>query len=469
MARIVVVGGGIVGLGASLMLARDGHQVTVLERDPAPPPDPEGAWEGWERRGVNQFRLLHFFQPRYRELMDANVPDVVAALLDAGALVVNPLRDAPAEVTGGFREGDERHDAVTARRPVAEAAIAQIVAGTDDLEVRRGIGVVGLLTGDATTAGVPHVVGVHTDTGEDVRADLVVDAAGRRSMLPAWLADIGAQPPVEDRADCGFVYYGRHFRSDDGSVPMAFGPLLQEYGTVSVLTLPADNGTWGVGLIASAKDKSMRALKNLDVWTNVVRSMPLCAHWLDGEPLDDQVSVMAKIEDRHRSFVLDGHPVATGVVALADSWACTNPSVGRGISIGSIHAVGLRDLLHDMPPDPVALQQQWHDVTIATAEPWYRSTLAFDEGRLAEIEALLEGRPFEPTPEFEIGQALRTAAGKDPEMLRAVLDLAGVLALPEQVLGRPGVFERVVELGSGWRDEQPPGPGRDELVALAAS
>ena len=467
MARIIVVGGGIVGLGASLLLARDGHQVTVLERDPAPPTDPDVAWEGWERRGVNQFRLLHFFQPRYRELMDANAPDVVAAFLDAGALLVNPLRDAPAEFTGGFREGDERHDAVTARRPVAEAAIARIVAATDNLEVRRGVGVVGLLTGDGTP-GVPQVVGVRTDAGEDVPADLVVDAAGRRSTLPIWLTDAGAQPPAEDRADCGFVYYGRHFRSTDGSVPMAFGPLLQEYGTVSILTLPADNGTWGIGMIASAKDKAMRSLKNVDVWTNVVKSLPLCAHWLEGEPLDDQISVMAKIEDRHRSFVVDGRPVATGVVALADSWACTNPSVGRGISIGTIHAVGLRDLLHDIPADPVQLQQQWHEVTMATAEPWYRSTLAFDEGRLTEIDALLEGRTPESTPGFEMGKALGVAAGKDPEILRGILEIAGVLALPDEVLDRPGVFERVVELGSGWRDEQLPGPSRDELIALVS-
>jgi hypothetical protein len=251
-------------------------------------------------------------------------------------------------------------------------------------------------------------------------------------------------------------------------VPIAFGPLLQDYGTVSVLTLPADNGTWGVGIIASAKDKAMRALKDLAVWTNVVKSLPLCAHWLDGDPLDDHIAVMAKIEDRHRSFVLDGRPVATGVVALADSWACTNPSVGRGISIGTMHAVGLRDLLHDMPHDPVELQQKWHGVTLATAEPWYRSTLAFDEGRLAEVDALLEERQLEPTPAFEIGKALGVAAGKDPEMLRALLDLAGVLALPEEVFGRPGVLERAIELGSGWRDEQLPGPSRDELLTLAA-
>ena len=41
---VVVIGGGVVGMCGALLLGRDGHDVTVLERDPAPPPDPEAAW-----------------------------------------------------------------------------------------------------------------------------------------------------------------------------------------------------------------------------------------------------------------------------------------------------------------------------------------------------------------------------------------------------------------------------------------
>ena len=120
------------------MLARDGHEVTVLERDAAPPPDPEDAWNGWERKGVNQFRLLHYFAPRFRGVMEANAPEIVRALEDAGALRTNPFREIPAEITGGFQEADARYDAVTARRPIAEAAIASVVAGNENITVRRG-------------------------------------------------------------------------------------------------------------------------------------------------------------------------------------------------------------------------------------------------------------------------------------------------------------------------------------------
>ena len=64
--RIVFIGGGIAGLCGAMLLARDGHQVTVLERDAAPAGPPSTAWDGWQRRGVGQFRLPHGFQARFR-------------------------------------------------------------------------------------------------------------------------------------------------------------------------------------------------------------------------------------------------------------------------------------------------------------------------------------------------------------------------------------------------------------------
>ena len=86
MSKVIVLGGGICGLASALMLARDGHDVTVLERDPAPPPEsPERAWEAWERQGVVQFRQAHYMQPRGTRVLEAELPDVLAAIADAGA------------------------------------------------------------------------------------------------------------------------------------------------------------------------------------------------------------------------------------------------------------------------------------------------------------------------------------------------------------------------------------------------
>ncbi|MEP7047241.1 MAG: FAD-dependent oxidoreductase [Ilumatobacteraceae bacterium] len=466
MGRIVFVGGGIVGTCAAMMLANDGHDVTVLERDSAPPPPPDSAWDDWDRRGVNQFKMLHFILARFRQVAEAELPGLVEAMLTVGALRLNPLAGVPEEITGGWREGDDRFDTVTARRPVSESVVAAMAASTPGLTIRRGVGVSGVSTSTGPD-GILHVTGVRTEDGQDVNADLVIDSGGRRSSMAGWLRDAGSQGPQEMLEDSGFVYYGRHFRSADGSIPPAFGGLLQHYGSMSVLTLPADNGTWGVGIVASSKDSVMRNLMEVDTWEKVIRAFPFIAHWIDAEPLTD-VKLMAKIEDRQRTYVVDGMPVATGVVALADAWACTNPSLGRGISMGMVHAAALRSLLREVPlDDPRALAVRWNELTNERVEPFFAETLAFDRHRLAEIEATIEGRPYETEdPAWLLGKALESSMMKDPDLFRGYVDVLSLLELGSNVLSRPGYAERAIALA----DPTPlPGPDRAELLTLVGA
>ena len=467
----MIVGAGVVGLGAALLLSGDGHEVTVLERDAeTPPAGADEIWGGWQRKGVNQFRLPHFFLARYRSVLESELPDVKNGLTAAGAVRINAVLDAPESIRGPVRDEDGAFECISGRRCVVEAAVASVAGHAPQLEIRRGTAVAGLLTGPSAHGGVPHVAGVRLGSGAEIAADLVVDMTGRRSSLPGWLEAIGAGRPRDELDDCGFIYYGRHFRSATGDIPPALGPFLMHLGTITALTLPADNGTWSVTLVTSAKDKALRLLRDAATWERVVRSLPLVAHWLDGEPIDDRVNAMAGIEDRHRDLMVDGAPVATGLVAAGDAWACSNPTVGKGASIGMLQAVVLRDTIAATGlDDPWEFACRFHQATAELVEPWYRDTLAGDRHRLAEIDALIAGGEYRPRDRgWEVSQALAAAAVKDPDCLRAFVSVAMVLSRPADVMARPGLLDKVSDLGAGWRDEPVPAPSRAELLSVVA-
>ena len=200
-----------------------------------------------------------------------------------------------------------------------------------------------------------------------------------------------------------------------------------------------------------------------------MRSLPRVAHWLDGEPVDDRVRTITKIEDRRRDFVVDGQPVATGVVAVADAWACTNPSCGRGVSIGMLHALALRRLLREVGLcDAYQFAEAFQQATTDEVEPWFALSRFDSRHRLAEIDAGIRGEVYDANDQrWELDQALSAAAAVDPDCLQVAVRAAMLVDPSEHALASDGMVDRVMALGGDWRDRPLPAPDRDHLIALA--
>lgn len=462
MADIVVCGGSVIGLSTAMMLADDGHRVTVLEQDDAPVPDrASDAWDTWERRGVAQFHQPHNLFARARQVFDDELPGITEALLAAGCVWVDPLAGMPPFIEDRSpRPDDDRLRYVTGRRPVIEATVAIAASSRANLRVRRGVTVAGLVASPATSGGPPHVTGVRLDDGDVLSADLVIDATGRRSKLGEWLSDIGAAQPEQESEDSGFVYYTRFFTGPE--MPGLIGPPQMPLGTVSILTLFGDNDTWSVTVWAASADTALRGLRDADAFTRVVQACPLQAHWLNGTPITD-VLMMAGVMDKRRRLVVDGQPVVTGVVPVGDAWACTNPSAGRGISVGLLHAQRLRHSVRTGLDDPAAFVRRFDAATETDVAPFFHNQVANDRARIAQMNALRNGEDApatEPMTEA-FGQALLF----DADVFRAAMESVTCLALPQEILARPGMAERIAAHAGGT--PMPfPGPSREHLLQL---
>lgn len=468
MPRVVVLGGGIVGLSTGMLLAERGCDVTVIERDPTQVPDtPEDAWRDWDRPGVAQFRQPHYLHPAGSQLFATLLPSVHKSLAAAQARRFDVLGLMPPFITDrGPREGDEKFVTLTGRRPVIEYAVAS--AAADRLDIRRGTHAIGLLDGAPAVTGVPQVSGVRLADGSDLAADLVIDAMGRRSPLPGWLGEIGAREPAEEAEDSGFIYYTRYFRPRDGAEPPPFlTGLLIPFECFSLLTLPCDADTWSVTVYVSTHDPALKGIRHPDNWQAVVAGCPLHAHLLDGVPITDVVA-MGGVLDRCRRYVSDGSPVVTGVLSVGDAVACTNPSLGRGMTLGLMHAAGTVDVVDQHLGDPVALALAHDEMTQARVTPWYQNTIAMDRARLAQLDTSA-GRPAElpaAGPGSRVMRDLTVAMLHDADLFRAFLEITSMLALPQEVLTRPGLADRIAAVAAGHEEFVMPGPTRADVLGI---
>ncbi len=230
-----------------------------------------------------------------------------------------------------------------------------------------------------------------------------------------------------------------------------------------MLTLPADNGTWGVAIIVGSADRATRRLREPACWEAALRASGVDERWLAGTPLDD-VRPLGGLQDVVRDYAPGGVPVVDGLVAVGDAWATTSPFLGRGLSLGALQAVALRDAVAaggagSRPPVATAYAALLRE----RVEPYVRATIGFGRHRVAEMAAEASGQPYRTDdPAWAGSTALVAGARADPLLLRAHTRIASLLALPGEVFADPEIRARVGQ----WFGSPPHPPDRPGRAAL---
>lgn len=429
---IVVVGAGPTGLFTAIALARRGHDVTVVDRDPGPVGDAP-----WRRRGVMQFAHAHTFRGPVVDALQTEIPDAVALLRQAGATV------AVAD--------DGTAIALRCRREVFERVLRQVAAGRHGLTMVTGH-VDGVIRNGNRAVGVR----VH---GTRVPADLVIDASGRAGRITRETGAAGQSAP------CGAAYVTRQYRVADGAAPGPVnGPIglslsLTGYFAVAFLH---DAGTFSITITHGGTDPRLRLLRHAPVYEAAVRAIPALGQWLeDAEPITP-VLPGARLHNTYRPQVdAEGRPFMPGLIAVGDAVCTTTPLAGRGVTLAFRQAQALVEMLHSRPRDPVAVGVEFDAWCHEHVRPWFLDHVHGDGDRLRRwAGGDVDVRRRLPS------DLVVAAAGADASLRAEVTAYERMQTLPSD-LDRLQQRARAVYL-TGWRPAPAAGPTRAELGELCA-
>jgi 2-polyprenyl-6-methoxyphenol hydroxylase-like FAD-dependent oxidoreductase len=469
-AHAVVVGAGVAGLAAAQALARHVERVTVIERDDLPErPGP--------RPGVPQGRHAHLLQPGGLAALERLLPGCGAEMRAAGATSVRIPADLLWLSPAGWiprRPAADRHVLLSASRELTEWTIRRRVIESPQVLLRSGLDVCGLVVRDGRVAGVDvRSRRAGTDgPAATIAADLVVDASGRRSPAPAWLAAAGAPVPDETVIDAGLVVASRVLRRCPADTPGWKAALLQGRPPASPragVLVPLERDRWLLTLIGAGDAAPPTDEPGFADHARSLRS-PAIADLLDrAEPLGPIAGYRDTRNQRRRYERLERS--VGGFVAVGDALCALDPVHAQGMSVAVLGAEALdRCLAGHLAAHPDlagvsapaqravarAAEGAW---TLATRNDLRTSgTTGDDRGRLRRAAGTALAR---------YGDRVTAAACADPAVLDALVDVVGLVQPPAALL-RPGVaWGALARRPAPPRGARERDPGPDAEVAMA--
>ncbi|MBI1379044.1 MAG: FAD-dependent oxidoreductase [Frankiales bacterium] len=435
--QVLVAGGGPVGTYTAIALARHGHVVTVVDRDPGPGADGE-----WQRKGVMQGTHPHGWRPGVRRALLAEMPDVYQEILAAGAREQRPpgVPDAMAAMATGY----------FCRRPVVERVLRAAAQRQPGLT---------WLTGHVDDVVVEDGVarGLVVD-GDRLDADAVVVATGRVSHLGERLRGRVEGGP------CGSAYIFRQYRAREAewacdlTVPsFSTGP-----GYVS-LVMPQDDATHSVLVAYPVDAPEFAALRTADGFALMTQAIPNLAPWTDPERYEPvtEVTVGGNLTNTYQlQGPALGMPPARGLYFVGDAILTTNPAAGRNLSLllGHVqHLLATLDTVDD--PDSVSLAlDEWAEQHV---RPWFEDHVRWDRTLLRRFA----GQDLDLDERIP-SDVICAAVEVDRSILPNVMMYLGMAAGPD-VLDPVEDTVRTL-LRDGWRPRTD-GPTSAQLAALVSA
>lgn len=327
VSHVVVIGGSLSGLFAAAAVSGGGREVVVVERDVFPS-------HAQPRSGVPQSRHTHGLLYRGLQAAEQLLPGFRDDLVAAGAVPVNGGHVLWLSALGWLPR-TEGFEVVSATRPLLEQVVRERTFALPGVSARQGSRVSGL-----QRAGERWLV--QLDNGDCLETDFVIDASGRSSRLPVWLAELGVRVPQPSRLDAQVGYATRYYRSTSPDFPGCAGIVVAATPEAprGALVFPAEDNHWLVTVVGFGEDRPPR---DNDGFREFLRRLPDAAISdvaAGCEPVGD-VSVHRQTANvRHRYEKVRAWP--PGLLAVGDALCAFDPVYGQGVTVGAIQALTLR-------------------------------------------------------------------------------------------------------------------------------